>query len=366
MVARAPRATSSGSRSARPTPSDGVQGSLGRARRRAVRRHATRRRTTAPSRCSAPTCHGDRRRRRHAHASWSRASDPRCDLKQKVDAKLAEEQPYCLPAQVAWAAPNLQLAPLRYSRAQLTQIITYGRPGTPMPAWGVLSGKGALQRAEHPGPRELPLEHRHHARQGAGAATAEVESCGTTTRSRPRRGAGRSSRAVGEPTPTRQGLADAQAELAAAQASLAEATGDASPRHQLVRRSRRPSGCPALAGDHAVGERRPAPVHEQLRSLPHAGLVLLRPHQPARPEADPIPAPDGRRRLRAQPHRWRRRTTSSRRRAVSRSCSAGSASACPTTSSTASAASRRAACRTSAPSSPRTQIEAIMDYERIL
>ena len=27
---------------------------------------------------------------------------------------------------------------------QLTQIITYGRPGTPMPAWGVASGKGAL------------------------------------------------------------------------------------------------------------------------------------------------------------------------------------------------------------------------------
>ncbi len=31
------------------------------------------------------------------------------------------------------------------TRQQLTQIITYGRPGTPMPAWGVLSGKGALQ-----------------------------------------------------------------------------------------------------------------------------------------------------------------------------------------------------------------------------
>ncbi|HXY93777.1 MAG TPA: hypothetical protein VEP49_14945, partial [Acidimicrobiia bacterium] len=45
---------------------------------------------------------------------------------------------------VAWAAPNLTLAPLRYSRAQLTTIITYGRQGTPMPAWGVKSGKGAL------------------------------------------------------------------------------------------------------------------------------------------------------------------------------------------------------------------------------
>jgi mono/diheme cytochrome c family protein len=70
------------------------------------------------------------------------SDDPRCD----PTAKITDQTPaYCLPKQVAWAAPNLQFAPLRYSRAQLTQIITYGRPGTPMPAWGVASGKGALQ-----------------------------------------------------------------------------------------------------------------------------------------------------------------------------------------------------------------------------
>jgi mono/diheme cytochrome c family protein len=74
-----------------------------------------------------------------------KSDDPRCDPNQKVDTKLAEEQPYCLPQQVTWAAPNLQVASLKYDRKQLTQIITYGRPGTPMPAWGVLSGKGALQ-----------------------------------------------------------------------------------------------------------------------------------------------------------------------------------------------------------------------------
>jgi mono/diheme cytochrome c family protein len=74
-----------------------------------------------------------------------KSEDPLCDPNQVVDAKLAQEHPECLPKQVAWAAPNLQLAGLRYSRAQLTQIVTYGRPGTPMPAWGVLSGKGALQ-----------------------------------------------------------------------------------------------------------------------------------------------------------------------------------------------------------------------------
>ena len=75
-----------------------------------------------------------------------KSDDPRCDPNQTVNAKLAENQPYCLPKQVSWAAPSLQLAGLRYDRKQLTQIITFGRPGTPMPAWGVASGKGALQQ----------------------------------------------------------------------------------------------------------------------------------------------------------------------------------------------------------------------------
>jgi mono/diheme cytochrome c family protein len=52
--------------------------------------------------------------------------------------------PECLPKSVSWSAPDLTLAGLRYDRAQLTQILTYGRPGTPMPAWGVASGKGVL------------------------------------------------------------------------------------------------------------------------------------------------------------------------------------------------------------------------------
>ena len=70
--------------------------------------------------------------------------DPRCDPKQDVDEALAAEQPYCLPKQVSWAAPSLQLAALRYSKAQLTEIINFGRAGTPMPAWGVVSGRGSL------------------------------------------------------------------------------------------------------------------------------------------------------------------------------------------------------------------------------
>ena len=73
-----------------------------------------------------------------------KSEDPRCDPDQVVDDELEAAQPYCLPQQVAWAAPSLKLAGLRYSGAQLTNIITYGRPGTPMPAWGVASGKGVL------------------------------------------------------------------------------------------------------------------------------------------------------------------------------------------------------------------------------
>jgi mono/diheme cytochrome c family protein len=52
--------------------------------------------------------------------------------------------PQCLPKQVIWSAPDLTLASLRFDRAELEQILTFGRPGTPMPAWGVASGKGVL------------------------------------------------------------------------------------------------------------------------------------------------------------------------------------------------------------------------------
>ncbi len=62
-----------------------------------------------------------------------------CQLKKN---KNNPEVPQCAPNQVQWTAPNLTLAPLRYSRAQLIDILTYGREGTPMPAWGVKSGKG--------------------------------------------------------------------------------------------------------------------------------------------------------------------------------------------------------------------------------
>jgi len=39
-------------------------------------------------------------------------------------------------AQVNWRAPALDTVLLRYSRDEVYQIIEFGRPGTPMPAWG--------------------------------------------------------------------------------------------------------------------------------------------------------------------------------------------------------------------------------------
>ena len=70
-----------------------------------------------------------------------KSDDTRCD----PTAPVTEETPsYCLPVQVTWQAPPLDVELLRFSKDEVKQIITYGRPGTPMPPWGVASGKGVL------------------------------------------------------------------------------------------------------------------------------------------------------------------------------------------------------------------------------
>lgn len=48
--------------------------------------------------------------------------------------------PSAAPRQVTWRAPALNTAALRYTDDQLKAVLVYGRPGTPMPAWGVLGG----------------------------------------------------------------------------------------------------------------------------------------------------------------------------------------------------------------------------------
>jgi mono/diheme cytochrome c family protein len=69
---------------------------------------------------------------------------PEADICQLKQNQSNPNVPQCLPQQVSWQAPALNSELLRYDRDQVTQIITYGRPGTPMPAWGVASGKGVL------------------------------------------------------------------------------------------------------------------------------------------------------------------------------------------------------------------------------
>jgi mono/diheme cytochrome c family protein len=150
-----------------------------------------------------------------------KSEDPRCDPNQVVNAKLAEEQPYCLPSQVSWAAPNLQVASLKYDRKQLTQIITYGRPGTPMPAWGVLSGKGALQEQSIQDLVNYVESLATTPDKAQAASTKELKSCdrgacvGRDTLEKP------ATRAAAD-----KWVADAQAELADAQALLASSGVD--------------------------------------------------------------------------------------------------------------------------------------------
>ena len=43
-------------------------------------------------------------------------------------------------ASVSWYAPALNTVLLRFSTSEVLDILTYGRPGTPMPAWGVAGG----------------------------------------------------------------------------------------------------------------------------------------------------------------------------------------------------------------------------------
>ena len=44
------------------------------------------------------------------------------------------------PRQVQWNCPPLNTVMLRFRPSEVTSIITYGRAGTPMPAWGVAGG----------------------------------------------------------------------------------------------------------------------------------------------------------------------------------------------------------------------------------
>ncbi len=69
---------------------------------------------------------------------------PELDVCDDEERKSNPAFPECLAVQVGWAAPALDTVLLRFDEAQVYNIIAYGRPGTPMPAWGVESGQGVL------------------------------------------------------------------------------------------------------------------------------------------------------------------------------------------------------------------------------
>lgn len=58
---------------------------------------------------------------------------------------LPPDEPGEVAKSVQWKAPSLDDVLLRFSTEEVAQIITYGRPGTPMPAWG-LAGGGPLPK----------------------------------------------------------------------------------------------------------------------------------------------------------------------------------------------------------------------------
>ena len=191
------------------------------------------------------------------------------------------QKPECLPVQVSWAAPALQLAGLRYSRDQLTQIITYGRPGTPMPAWGVESGKGVL------GTQGIDDLVNYVESLKISPAKAKKQAADLLKADRGQRGEGGHRRGKG--TLGRGGNRGRDA--------------DRCQQGRGLRGTAAAQQLDCLERPGVDGFRRCAAVPIELRPLPHEGLVVLRPAETA---GGTIAGTDGWRRVRAQPARRRR------------------------------------------------------------
>ncbi|MFM8303532.1 MAG: c-type cytochrome, partial [Actinomycetota bacterium] len=69
---------------------------------------------------------------------------PELDICDDPEKKSNPDFPQCLPVKVAWAAPALDTVLLRFPEEEVFNVLNWGRPGSPMPAWGVESGKGVL------------------------------------------------------------------------------------------------------------------------------------------------------------------------------------------------------------------------------
>ena len=230
---------------------------------RGVRQHevaAVRRTATASTAAAAP------------RPSWSRATTRAATPTRRSTTSSPTSSPYCLPQQVAWAAPNLtaRAAALRPRAAHADHHL---RPAGHADARvGRRERQGRAQRAEHPRPRQLRREHPDHARQGPGGR-------GRRTLDEHARDARRAPRCEQRPT---SGSPTPQAELAAAQADAADdaaPTRSQQPQHGVVEHAgEQLDGRARVAATQvAVRDRRRDPLPEQLRALPHAGLVVLRP-----------------------------------------------------------------------------------------
>ena len=82
-------------------------------------------------------------------------------------------------ATVTWRAPALNTVLLRFSEEEVRQILIYGRPGTPMPAWGA-EGGGPLTTQQideliaYLGSIQLTTEETQRAGRGGGADGARA------------------------------------------------------------------------------------------------------------------------------------------------------------------------------------------------
>ena len=80
--------------------------------------------------------------------------------------------------QVSWKAPALNVATLRWTDEQLQEILTYGRPFSPMPAWGI-DGGGPMNAQQIDNLiaylHSIQLSADEAKQQATDAATAELE-----------------------------------------------------------------------------------------------------------------------------------------------------------------------------------------------
>ena len=136
--------------------------------------------------------------------------------------------------------------------------------------------QGRAQRAEHPRPRELPVQHQHHAREGAGRGGRRTPTpCGRPSRATR---CGRRRRS-GWPTPPSSSSSPRPSSPRSRATASAENTQHRQQRRRASHRERR--GRARVAADHVGRDRGQHPVHGQLRALPHARLVVLRSRRPA-------------------------------------------------------------------------------------